>query len=158
MALPVRELGRTKHPKCPLARQRIEVRGTSSTLIRREELPSTTSVRKNSFASYRPASRVLIRKPITRWVPVFRCWPVTTWYDPATEIVSVGSTPATAHPHWGEIEQIPGRLAVTRIESERFSNGGIGVHIRVRNTGTQTLHTYRLYVSVIRDASLQPPS
>jgi hypothetical protein len=65
---------------------------------------------------------------------------------------------ATAHPHWGEIERIPGRLAVTRIESERFPNGGIGVHIRVRNTGTQTLHTYRLYVSVIRDASLQPPS
>ena len=63
---------------------------------------------------------------------------------------------ATAHVHWGEFERQPGRLAVPLIESQRYPDGGFGVHIHVRNMGFQTIHTYRLYVSVTRNINLRP--
>jgi hypothetical protein len=79
---------------------------------------------------------------------------IWSWVIPSEWSWDLGILSATAHTHRGF--RPVGRLAVTMIESQHFSDGSLHIHIHVRNTGFETIYAYRLFVSVVRPASLQP--
>ena len=75
---------------------------------------------------------------------------VWSWVIPPEWRWDQGTLSATAH-SWDS-----GRVAVTLIESQRNPDYSLHTHIRIRNTGFQSIRFYALYVSVVRPASLKP--